>query len=123
MVRREINKTPSGTPIAIPMSTTFFGGGECLDKDVATAERVLVNKVDAETLDGIEESFIDVEGVLVFETLSDCRGGKLLGASTSPGRLSQGLIGMWLRLKTAVSQQPAAAAWLVVFSLQQNICV
>ena len=105
------------------MSTTFFAGGECWDKDVATAERVVINEVDAETLDGIKESFVDVEGILVFEKLADRDGEILLGALTSPGRLSQELISIWVSLKAPASQQPAAAAWLPAFSLQQNICV
>lgn len=123
MVRPEINKSTSGTPIAIPMPTTFFAGGECWDKDVAMAERVFIIEVDAETLDGIKESFVDVEGILVCEKLADRDGEILLGALASPGRLSQGLISIWVRVKAAVSQQPAAAAWLPAFSLQQNICV
>ena len=105
------------------MSTTFFGGGGCWDKDVATAERVLINEIDAETLDGIEESFVDVEGVLVLETLADRDGEILLGALASPVRFSPGIVGILVRLKAAVSQQPAAAAWLPALSLQQNIWV
>lgn len=63
----EIKKTASGTEIAAPMSTTFFDGGECWDKDVATADRALVDVADAGTLDEIGESFVDVQAVAVLE--------------------------------------------------------
>ena len=105
------------------MSTTVFGGGERWDKGVATTESVVINEVDAVAPDGVEESFAIVEGVLGLETLAERDCEILLGALASPGRLSQGLIEILLRLKAAVSQQPAAAAWLPAFSLQQNICV
>lgn len=82
-----------------------------------------MDELDAVMPDGIEESFVDVEGLLVLETLADCDCEILLGALASPGRLSQGLIGILFRLKAAVSQQPAAAAWVPAVSLQQNICV
>ena len=105
------------------MSTTFFGGGECWGKGVATTEGVFINEVDAVTPDGIEGSFVDVEGVLVLETLADHNCGLWLGVLASPGRLSQGLIEISVRSKAAVSQQPAAAAGLPAVSLQQNIRV
>ena len=105
------------------MSTTFLGGGECWGKGVATTESVFIDEVDAVTPGGIEENFDNVEEVLRLEILADCDCEILLGALASPGRLSQGFVGIAITLKAAVSQQPAAAAWLPAFSLQQKYCV
>ena len=118
IVRPDIRKTPSGTPIAAPISTIFLDGGGVWDKDVATVDGTLAEVVDAEVLKEMGKSLVDFEAIAVLESLTSCDGGFVLTTSTLHRRSGQVSMGISVKLKLVVSQQPTAE-----FSLQQNVVV
>ena len=120
MIKPEIKETPSDTPIATPISSFFFDGAECSDKDVAAAGGELDFVVGAGMLDKMGRFLVAVKVVVVIDCLADCDGETITLLASL--RFRPAIIGVCLR-STALSQHPAAASWLPGISLQQNVCV
>ena len=133
MIKAKIKEAPNDTPIPTPISRFFFDDGGCWGKDVATVgggyvevvgAGVLVDvamSADADTLDERGKFPVGVEAVELLNNLADCDGEPVLTVldSRRPGPAT---MPFWLR-SNALSQQPAAAAWLPGTSLQQKLCV
>ena len=115
MIKPEIKETPSDTLIAVPILITFFAGGDCSDKDGATAGEEPVAVVDAGVLDAIGKLSVGVEAVAVLDCLADCDGEIMLAVLASL-RSGPEIMGHWFR-SNALSQQPAAA---LALAPQQN---
>ena len=121
MIKPEIKETPSDTPIATAILTFFFDSAECSDKDVAAAIGEVADVVDAGMLDEMGRVLVGVEAVVVVDCLADFDGETTLTVLASL-RSRPASMDCCLR-SNALSQQPAAAAWLPAFSLQQKFGV